>query len=84
MSAVTVENLQTFLLVALVVNTYGPKLRRLIQQVRVRRAQRRLGVHDVHARSVNVRDRADVAARVVSDEVKRRLWLIRSGPNDVA
>ncbi|GEM_PF-3427268 len=84
MSGVTVENLQTFLLAALVVNAYGPKLGRLIRHVRARRAQRRLGVHDVHARCVDVRDRADVAAHVVSDEVKRRLWLIRSGPNDVA
>ncbi len=84
MNAFTVENLQTLLIVALVLHAYGPKLRRLAHRVRARRSHRRLVLRDAHARCVKVRDQADVAAHVVSDEVKRRLWLIRSGPNDVA
>ncbi len=84
MNAFAVENLQTVLLVALVLHAYGPKLRRLVRRVRAHRAHRRLVVGDSHARCVEVRDQADVAAHVVSDEAKRRLWLIRSGPNDVA
>lgn len=84
MNAFTIENLQTILLLTLVLHTYGPKLRRLVRRARARRAHRQLVAQDAHARCVDVRDRADVAAHVVSDEVKRRLWLIRSGPNDVA
>ncbi len=84
MNAITIENLQTLLIVALVLHAYGPKLRRLAHRVRARRAHRRLVVRDTHARCVEVRDQADVAAHVVSDEARRRLWLIRSGPSDVA
>jgi len=84
MNAFTIENLQTLLILALVLHVYGPKLRRLIRRVRARRAHRRLVVQDAHARCVEVRDRADVAAHIVSDEAKRRLWLIRSSPNNVA
>ena len=84
MRMATVENLQTFLLLALVWATFGPEVKRLVRRVRARRDQRRLSVQEVQARCVEVRDRSDAAAHVVSGEVKRRLWLIRSGPNDVA
>ena len=74
---------QMALLLLIAVRVYGPDMRRLARRVKRWRA-RRGKLHTVAAHNGDTDDVIDVAAQPVADETKRRLWLIRSGSNDVA
>lgn len=74
---------QLALLVLVAAKVYGTDVRRVVRRFKRWRA-RRTEPHTVTERKGGADDVIDVAAQLVADETKRRLWLIRSGFNDVA
>ena len=74
---------QLALLVLVAAKPYGPDVRRAVRRLKRWRA-RRGKLHTEAARNCGTDDVIDVAAQLVADETKRRLWLIRSGSDDAA
>lgn len=74
---------QLALLVLVAAKVYGADVRRAARHLKRWRTHRGM-LHTATARSGRTDDVIDVAAQVVANETKRRLWLIRSGSNDVA
>ena len=74
---------QLALLVLIAARVYGADVRQAARRLKRWRAGR-TELHTVTERKGSADDIIDVAAQLVADETKRRLWLIRSGSNDVA
>lgn len=74
---------QMTLLVLVTAKVYGSDVRRAFRHLK-RWCARRGKLHAAAACKSGTDDAIDVTAQLVADETKRRLWLIRSGSNDVA
>lgn len=74
---------QLVLLVLVTVKVHRSDVRRAASRIKRWRA-RRGKLHTVTAHNGDTDGVIDVAAQLVADETKRRLWVIRSGSNDVA